>query len=568
MNKNFIISTVLMMACAPSAFAQTTRNEAIHCDAHTDAELSMNKISFAFAALAPEEKKPSYYIDGYRYNIIDEAKKEVELTKLDKSTDDEKPNTYSGDAVIPEKVKINNVEYTVVGIANSAFFLKNLTSVKFPETLRYIGDFAFYLNDNIKEIVLPDALETIGGYAFQFCNRLRKLTLGKSLKSIGYEAFYDCWYLENITVKEGNKHFKTIDGILYDYNATTLYKCPAYRKDVTKVKLPETLKTITVGAMMYCEYFTEITLPEGLEVIEAEAFRSCIKVEEFYIPSTVKEIKSGNAFANCASLKNFKVADTNAAYCNWNGHLYTKDKKVLVNYSSAGVDADGVAAIAEGTEKIFKGAFAYNKNVKKVIMPNTVTAIESMNFVDNKELVSVTFSDKIEHLGSEIFSITKSVQELYIGSAIKDMYSNTFSGCNEVKKVTVNCQTPPVINESEDELADDLFNENVYEGAVLFVPKGTLAAYKGAAVWKNFSDIKELDKPVTSSVDNIEAGNTEVSVSGNRLTVSSSKPTTIAVYDAAGRSLFNSVQTKSATTYLPHGIYVVKVGKTAHKIAI
>lgn len=530
MNKNFIISAVLTMACVPSAFAQTTRNEAIHCDAHTDAELSMNKICFAFAALAPEEKKPSYYIDGYRYNVIDEAKKEVELTKFDKSTDDEKPNTYSGDAVIPEKVKINNVEYTVVGIANSAFFLKNLTSVKFPETLRYIGDFAFYLNDNIKEIVLPDALETIGGYAFQFCNRLRKLTLGKSLKSIGYEAFYDCWYLENITVKEGNKHFKTIDGILYDYNATTLYKCPAYRKDVTKVKLPETLKTITVGAMMYCEYFTEITLPEGLEVIEAEAFRSCIKVEEFYIPSTVKEIKNGNAFANCANLKNFKVADTNAAYCNWNGHLYTKDKKILVNYSSSVIDV--------------------------------------MNFVDNKELVSVTFSDKIEHLGSEIFSITKSVQELYIGSAMKDMYSNTFSGCNEVKKVTVNCQTPPVIKVAEDEFEDDLFNENVYEGAVLFVPKGTLAAYKAAPVWKNFSDIKELDQPVTSSVDNIEAGNTEVSVSGNSLTVSSSEPTALAVYDAAGRSVFNAVQTKSATTYLPHGVYVVKVGKTARKVAL
>ncbi|WP_028897490.1 T9SS type A sorting domain-containing protein [Prevotella sp. HUN102] len=134
---------------------------------------------------------------------------------------------------------------------------------------------------------------------------------------------------------------------------------------------------------------------------------------------------------------------------------------------------NGVAAIAEGTERIFKGAFAYNKNVKKVIMPNTVTVIDVMNFVDNKELLSVTFSD-----------------------------------------------------------------------------------------------IKELDTPVTSSVDNIEAGNTEVSVSGNSLTVSSSESTTVVIYDAAGRSVFNSVQTKSATTYLPHGIYVVKVGKTAHKIAI
>lgn len=103
---------------------------------------------------------------------------------------------------------------------------------------------------------------------------------------------------------------------------------------------------------------------------------------------------------------------------------------------------------------------------------------------------------------------------------------------------------------------------------MLFVPKGTLAAYKAAPVWKNFSDIKELDQPVTSSVDNIEAGNTEVSVSGNSLTVSSSEPTAVVVYDTVGRTVFNSVQTQSATISLPHGIYVVKAGKTVRKIAI
>ena len=51
---------------------------------------------------------------------------------------------YEGDIVIPTTVTHNGQEYYVVGIGNSAFFGSgNVTSVKMPETISSIGQYAF-----------------------------------------------------------------------------------------------------------------------------------------------------------------------------------------------------------------------------------------------------------------------------------------------------------------------------------------------------------------------------------------------------------------------------------------
>ncbi|MDE5842940.1 MAG: leucine-rich repeat domain-containing protein, partial [Muribaculaceae bacterium] len=49
----------------------------------------------------------------------------------------------SNDVVIPAKVEKDGVVYTVTSIGMSAFLANGLTSVTLPESITYIGDYAF-----------------------------------------------------------------------------------------------------------------------------------------------------------------------------------------------------------------------------------------------------------------------------------------------------------------------------------------------------------------------------------------------------------------------------------------
>lgn len=79
----------------------------------------------------------------------------------------------------------------VKGIQNRVFKESNdLTSIKLPDTLEFIGNEAFASNPNLTEITFPESLKTIGDEAFASNPNLTQITFPKSLKTIGDGAFY------------------------------------------------------------------------------------------------------------------------------------------------------------------------------------------------------------------------------------------------------------------------------------------------------------------------------------------------------------------------------------------
>lgn len=63
---------------------------------------------------------------------------------------------YSGDIILPEKVKDNNgVEYSVIALEDSCFENCNgLTSIDIPSSVTSLGDYCFYncnFPDNLKQ---------------------------------------------------------------------------------------------------------------------------------------------------------------------------------------------------------------------------------------------------------------------------------------------------------------------------------------------------------------------------------------------------------------------------------
>ena len=150
----------------------------------------MRKLLLLILALIPMTMSAyDALINGIYYNRVSET--EVEVTYKDG-----KYNSYSGDIVIPTQVTYKDKDFVVIGIGEYAFYnCEGLGTIKFPETLTYIGTNAFG-NSNITSIEIPQDVTTINDNAFFGCSNLSTINLPENISTIGDKAFSNC---ENLT---------------------------------------------------------------------------------------------------------------------------------------------------------------------------------------------------------------------------------------------------------------------------------------------------------------------------------------------------------------------------------
>lgn len=230
-------------------------------------------------------------IDGIYYNLIEKGKV-AEVTKH--------PNKYTGDVVIPEKVTYNDVEFSVEGIGNNAFYsCSGLTSITIPNSVTSIGQLAFegcsnltsvYITDlsawcaitfqdgnsnplayahhlyidgqEVKELVIPSSVTSIKQYAFAGCSGLTSITIPNSVTSIGHGAFIKCSGLTSITIPNS---VTSIGQFAFD-GCTGL----------TSITIPNSVTSIDQYAFHICFGLTSITIPNSVTSIGESAFSFCI----------------------------------------------------------------------------------------------------------------------------------------------------------------------------------------------------------------------------------------------------------------------------------------------------
>ena len=133
-------------------------------------------------------------IDGLRY-VLDPVKKTATLLP-------KKEGTYSGDIIIPEKVKGNDgVEYVVTSFDEDCF--KNcsgLTSITILSSVTSLGDYCFYGCWGLTSITIPSSVTSLGDECFYGCSGLTSITIPSSVTSLGYECFWGCSGLTSITI--------------------------------------------------------------------------------------------------------------------------------------------------------------------------------------------------------------------------------------------------------------------------------------------------------------------------------------------------------------------------------
>lgn len=108
---------------------------------------------------------------------------------------------YTGsdrEIVIPAKI----ADREVTKIGDYAFEGYDLTNVVFPDSLKEIGEGAFYRCKCLTAVSIPESVEVIGAGAFNSCLDLSELKLPDNIESIGECAFGNCAKLDEIDIDE------------------------------------------------------------------------------------------------------------------------------------------------------------------------------------------------------------------------------------------------------------------------------------------------------------------------------------------------------------------------------
>lgn len=110
---------------------------------------------------------------------------------------------YSGDIILPEKVKDNNgVEYSVIALEDSCFENCNgLTSIDIPSSVTSLGDHCFEGCSSLTSIKISSSVTSLGEYCFSGCSSLTSIIIPSSVTSLGENCFMCSFNLKSIYFK-------------------------------------------------------------------------------------------------------------------------------------------------------------------------------------------------------------------------------------------------------------------------------------------------------------------------------------------------------------------------------
>ncbi len=423
--------------------------------------------------------------------------------------------------------------------------LTNLENVILPSTLKYIGAAALAFCDSLTQISLPDELETIDTYqvdtdyagAFMFSQNLSSITIPKNVQIIKEGTFQNCTNLATLIFAEGSK-------------CTKIGKNAFYGCAMENVVLPEGMTTLDEWAFLYCNNLISLTIPSTMTTIDSTSLR-CYRLSEVINKSSLAEIDNNvvrNATSGESKIEKYGdyryiVGDDGITYLigyfgkSKNISLPTdrtyaikdmafvdcrlKSLSIPNNVTSIGsdifYDTDAeyeneitTLTIPESVTDIAEAAFYKCVNLTSISIPNSVTTIKPRIFygctalknennlygnayyignssnpylillsAKNTDITECEINSNTKFIYDNAFNDCNSLTSITIPDNVVEINQNVFYNCTNLKTVTVNAETPP--------RAFSLFNNSSTLTAI-YVPAGSVEAYKAAAGWSEFAD--------------------------------------------------------------------------------
>lgn len=288
---------------------------------------------------------------------------------------------------------------------------QNLTSITLPNSLTSIGEGVFWECSHLASVTIPDGVTSIGEYVFGGCSRLTSITIPGRVTDLASNAFFFCTKLTSINVDKYNSKYSSIDGVLYDKNASTLIKCPEGKISIT-------------------------------------------------IPGSVTNI-GDIAFYLCSNLTSINVDKSNAKYLSIDGALYDKNASTLIKCpeskalitipnSVTGIGDKALSrlsltsiTIPNSVVSIGDEAFS-RSNFTSITIPNSVTSFGNGVFSNCSYLTSIMLPNSVTSIGKEMFSGCSYLTSITIPNSVTSIGVEAFSCCRNLTSITIPCSVTSV----------------------------------------------------------------------------------------------------------------------------
>ena len=397
----------------------------------------------------------------------------------------------------------------LTSIEHNAFYgCTGLTSLQFPSNLTSIGASAFAGCKGLTSLQFPSGLTFIGGAAFEDCTSLVSLQLPSGLTSIGSAAFENCTSLVSLQLPSG---LTSIGSAAF-----------AYCSGLTTLQFPSGLTSIGVRAFQNCTGLTSLELPSGLTKIEEGAFWGCSNINSIYaympdpllfdgeakdFPTCFNENctlyvpkKSYTAYIVAPGWGDFKTiakfnpdlirdwVTKNVAQAGTLSTVIGEDKENISKLKLTGNlnDTD-----VQYLEEMIREAALLELNLKDALL----YTINVCRFSDCKSLTSLVLPDVLQRIEKAAFSNCTGLTTISLPAGLEYMYA-AFDGNIGLTSIYANMPTP-----LQDAYSfDGLDKSNCY----LYVPKGSLDAYRQDWEWGSFPYIAGLERDSATGLFSLE----------------------------------------------------------------
>ena len=448
--------------------------------------------------------------------------------------------------ILPKKVQAIGFE--------TFLMCSQLTSVTLPSDLTAIWGYAFSGCTSLHSMQFPSSLTSINACAFSGCTSLVSLQFPSGLTSIGHNAFYGCTSLTSLQFPSnltsiGASAFAGCKGLtsLQFPSGLTFIGGAAFEDctSLVSLQLPSGLTSIGSAAFAYCSGLTTLQFPSGLTSIGVRAFQNCTGLTSLELPSGLTKIEEG-AFWGCSNINSIyaympdpllfdgEAKDFPTCF-NENCTLYVPKKSytayivapgwgdfktiakfnpdlirdwVTKNVAQAGTLS---TVIGEDKENITKLKFTGNLNDTDVQYLEEMireAALQELNlkdallytinvcmFSDCKSLTSLVLPDVLQRIEKAAFSNCTGLTTISLPAGLEYMYA-AFDGNIGLTSIYANMPTP-----LQDAYSfDGLDKSNCY----LYVPKGSLDAYRQDWEWGSFPYIAGLERDSATGLFSLE----------------------------------------------------------------
>lgn len=343
---------------------------------------------------------------------------------------------------IPQKVTFNGTTYAVKKIGYGALGgCKEMTSVKIPNSIEEIGDWAF-TGSGLNVIDFPSTPVMLGVWVFESTPWMDRQPAG--IVYLNNVLLYYKGVIPDNLELDIPQNINSIAGRAFNYG----YE--AGQEKLISVHIPGSVKYIGEYAFYKCHLNT-VYIEEGVESIGRSAF-SYNYFSEVTIPHSVKYIGS-SAFSNCGSLTtvNYNAIgsldnisgsffpifrnSSNLESFNWGSDVQYIPPTLLSGCTKITGELSIPSSVKYIGYEAFNGCSGFTGSLK---IDNRISEIGEKAFMDCNGINNVNVDAYI--IGKYAFYNCSGVTELTIGENIDSIGSGAFEKLNNLKTLYYNAK--------------------------------------------------------------------------------------------------------------------------------